>query len=379
MCLLQMRGGRLTVHERLGGAELEQQIDAPVVGGRLSQRPSEICDCRLGGAAGAGTASGPAQAVDDAGVAGRRDEQQMGSHLFGLSVRRREEPGRARVRIGSLELSQRVVDGRPDQGMDEGEGRLRTQNVDTCEVRQGPGGGFLVQFGEGFGLPKRDVVAEHGHRPGEAGRLGRRRARRAESAREPARAARSRRRETLALLGATSSERIPFRSSRRSSGLPAVISWQAAQKASSASGDSVSLTRRAAAAALSGVGWTTVASGSETISDSSGGAAPPPKAATRRRRRRRGRPASGSRYASQRSEGRSDQCRSSTTSKSGWRVGDVRRQPVEPVQQRQRPLGDSSRRPVAWARRPGSTAPAAPLEQSARSSSESLSRNGSNS
>src|SRR5262249_16289000 len=92
ICLPQVLRGRRAVDERLGGAELEQNIDSRVVGGWLGERATEICDRVLPRPAGAGTERGLAKALDDGGVRGRRNEQQMGGDPFRFRLGCNDQP-----------------------------------------------------------------------------------------------------------------------------------------------------------------------------------------------------------------------------------------------------------------------------------------------
>src|SRR5262249_28911605 len=172
MCLPKVLHGRWAVYERLGGAELEQNIDSLVVGGWLGERATEIRDRVLRRPAGAGTARGLAEAVDDGGVRGGRNEQQMSGDPFRLRVCCSEQLRRTRVRVASLDQGERVVDGSTYERVDELERGLRTQDVDTREVGQRLRHAFLVEAGDRGGLVRRDLAAENRHRLREAGRLG---------------------------------------------------------------------------------------------------------------------------------------------------------------------------------------------------------------
>src|SRR5262249_54477876 len=102
MCLPQVLSGRLAVYERLGRAELEQNIDPRVIDGWLGERATEIRDRVLRRPVGAGAARGLAEAIDDRGVRGGRNEQQMSGDPFRLHLRCREKACRAHMRVGSL-------------------------------------------------------------------------------------------------------------------------------------------------------------------------------------------------------------------------------------------------------------------------------------
>jgi hypothetical protein len=60
-----MLDGGVAVHERLGGAELEQQIGAFGRERRLGERAAKVSDRALGRAAGARAVGGVAQRRDD--------------------------------------------------------------------------------------------------------------------------------------------------------------------------------------------------------------------------------------------------------------------------------------------------------------------------
>jgi hypothetical protein len=74
VCLREMLGGRLAVDECLGGAELEQQVDALGIGRRLRECATEIRDSALGGTAAGCVARRLPQRGDDLGIGRRRDE-----------------------------------------------------------------------------------------------------------------------------------------------------------------------------------------------------------------------------------------------------------------------------------------------------------------
>src|SRR5262249_28618463 len=148
MCLPQVLRGRRPVYERLGGAELEQNIDSRVVGGWLGERATEIGVPALPRPAGAGTERGLAKAMGDGGVRGRRNEQQMGGDPFRFRLGCNEQACRVRVRVASLDQGKRVVDGGAYERVDELERGLRTQDVDTREVGQRLRRGFLRHAGD---------------------------------------------------------------------------------------------------------------------------------------------------------------------------------------------------------------------------------------
>jgi hypothetical protein len=188
-------------------------------------------------------------------------------------------------------------------------------DVDSCEALDRFGGGLVVEIRERSRLTRVGVVPRIATARGVVAWWG------AGQADDTARARpvpSSRSRDTFASVGA--SRRRPVTSSRKSSGLPAVASQQAAQKASSASGESVVRRSRVVASMLRGAGRIMPARGSETIWPSKPGSSPgssgrsPTTTSTSSPSRR------GKRYANQRNEGRSHQCRSSTAKRSGWRV-----------------------------------------------------------
>ena len=70
-----------------------------------------------------------------------------------------------------LELGERVVDGSPDQGMDEPDRLLRPEHVDPDEGRDRLGGCAFVKSGELRGLAWIGVVTEHRNGLGQCRRL----------------------------------------------------------------------------------------------------------------------------------------------------------------------------------------------------------------
>jgi hypothetical protein len=98
-----MLDGCVAAHDRLGGAELEQQV-GPLGGGRwLGERAAEIGDRALGSTARAGALGGVAQRPDDLCVRGGGSAEQVRGDPLRLGAGVGEETRRPCVPAVSLE------------------------------------------------------------------------------------------------------------------------------------------------------------------------------------------------------------------------------------------------------------------------------------
>ncbi len=69
----------------------------------------------------------------------------------------------------ALDRGQRLVDGVPDQRVDEPEGMVGAQDLGAGQGRDAGGSPVLVELGVGGHVAQLAAVAEHGHRAGDAG------------------------------------------------------------------------------------------------------------------------------------------------------------------------------------------------------------------
>jgi hypothetical protein len=84
-----------------------------------------------------------------------------------------EQSRSARVAGVTVDRGERLVNRRPDQRVNEAEGRLRAQDVDSHERICRLGGGRLVQIGQRGRLVRVGVVAQDRDRARERRRRGR--------------------------------------------------------------------------------------------------------------------------------------------------------------------------------------------------------------
>ena len=101
VCLPEMLDGGVAADDRLGGAELEQQVGALGRGRRLGERAAEVGDRALGSTARAGALGGVAQRPDDLCVRGR-GSAAAGARRPVPAPRRRRRGDAPRVRARCL-------------------------------------------------------------------------------------------------------------------------------------------------------------------------------------------------------------------------------------------------------------------------------------
>jgi hypothetical protein len=176
--LTEVRGGRLTVDERLGKAELEQQVGALWPGKRLGVRAPQIGDRALGRPTTASAAGGIPQHGHDlvGGVRGlqrRRNQQQVRGNALRVRSGLCEQARGPRVQARSLERCQRLVDGSADERMDETERGLRPKHVDPREIGCRRRCLLLAQVGQRGRMVRVDVLTEDRDCLGKLRRLGR--------------------------------------------------------------------------------------------------------------------------------------------------------------------------------------------------------------
>ena len=188
---LEVVGGRGGAGARLGAAELGQDGGAAVGRRRLGERALEVAHGGGGVAEGERPARRLAQHGDDPLLARGRRLEDLRGDLLRRAVALGEQPRGARVEVGALEQRDVVVDRRADDGVDEGERVARGEHLRAHEQRRGLVGGRRVEPGELGRGGEAGAVAEDGHGARERhGPGGQAREAQQHDARDPARAER---------------------------------------------------------------------------------------------------------------------------------------------------------------------------------------------
>ena len=241
--LAQMLDRGLAVNVRLGGAELDEQFDALAPGRRLGERAAKVGDSALGRAARARSAGRARSVPRPPGSVAGGLRNRCAATRSGSAPASSSELAARPCPLVSLERGERFVDGRADQRVHEAErGRGRstsTRASASSASRDAVGSSSPASAAAWRGSASSPRIATA---RASARRLARKaRQGEATTAREPARAASSRKRDHVdAGRGEALAAMISCTSSRNSSGLPPVSARQAAQNASSASGDRAS-------------------------------------------------------------------------------------------------------------------------------------------
>jgi hypothetical protein len=249
-----LEAGR-AVHPRLQQAERTQHVEPGRTLGRLREGAAQVRDRALGGPAGGRGPGRGAEHVDAAGVAPAGREQQVRADLLGRPAAQPQQARGPLVGQGALRARHRPVDGIPDQRVDEPDRVLVAQDLRPGQVREGGRGRGLVEAGH-LGIDGRSArspstatapataVASSGSRRSRVSTM-------LATAREPQAMTRS----AWAASGRTRSASSARSSWRSSSGLPAVVVWQAARN-SGAGSPSRRRTSSAVPSRLSGPGRT---------------------------------------------------------------------------------------------------------------------------
>jgi len=160
--LAQPLGPGRPAGERVGAAEVDQQLGAQLARRRLVERARQVAGGDVGRAAAQRAPAGALQAVDDPRLAGRERVQQVrrGPLEAALAAAPQQVRGLV-VELGPLGRRDPEVDRLRDDRVDEAELRGRSQHVGAGQL---VGGGARLrrrQPGERGGLRQRRVVAEH--------------------------------------------------------------------------------------------------------------------------------------------------------------------------------------------------------------------------
>ena len=272
---------------------------------------------------------GVAQDRDHPFLAGWGREHELGGNLLGRSPAIVQEPRGARMADAARPGGQVAVDRGEDDRVHEGERAVAHEDVGAAQRLHRVPGCVRVEPGERRGHVRRRALAEQRQGPRHLGGRGREARKPPSTTVEIASGPSPRTFSASASVARRRLSSTSRSSSETRNGLPAVVSWQAPQKASAASRSTASRTQRLTAGRESGAGRSTVVEGSVTRP---------------RRASARGRVPTTSAIGSSSSRrwrnprklrlGSSAHCASSTARSSDLLGGEVRAEPVQAVQSR---------------------------------------------
>jgi hypothetical protein len=158
----QVLGGGRPVRQHLGPAQRQQHRRAALLRRRLGERTAPVGDRAVGGPAPHRGLPGRVEQVDRPGVAAGRRMEQLGGDLLDAGALVAQHARGPLVLQRALGGRQLVVDGVADQRVDEAERRLLAQDL-RLDERAGDGGDrALVAAGEGGHGGQRGALPEHG-------------------------------------------------------------------------------------------------------------------------------------------------------------------------------------------------------------------------
>ena len=165
--LLQVlrRGG--PGRERLGDAELEQDLDALLGRGRLLERAAQVGDGALRRPAADGVAARALEQLRGPGRAAAGREQELRGDLLDRRAGLAQHLCGALVLELSLRGRELVVDGVADERVHEAERRLGPDDLRADQLARGGGHRALVGARQGGDAREVRALAEHGGGPGD--------------------------------------------------------------------------------------------------------------------------------------------------------------------------------------------------------------------